>query len=95
MVAQLCGMFAAGYSAKVTEKDQQGVSFFENFTERDLFAFGGSERECGSGGVYFEFHVSVPDVPVSSIRFRKWKVASGVVSLSTFYVMFFFAHTTR
>jgi hypothetical protein len=26
--AQLCGMFAAGYSAKVTEEDQQGVSAF-------------------------------------------------------------------
>jgi hypothetical protein len=33
MVAQLCGMFAAGYSAKMTEEDQQGVSAFEDFTE--------------------------------------------------------------
>ena len=38
--AQLCGMFAAGYSAKVTEKNKQGVSAFEHFAERDLFAFG-------------------------------------------------------
>ena len=38
--AQLCGMFTAGYSAKVTEKNQQYVSVFENFAERDLFAFG-------------------------------------------------------
>ena len=40
--AQLCGMFAAGYSAKMTEKDQQGVSAFEDFAEGDLFAVGGS-----------------------------------------------------
>ena len=38
--AQLCGMFAAGYSTKVTEKNKQSVSVFENFAERDLFAFG-------------------------------------------------------
>ncbi|MCK7519028.1 MAG: hypothetical protein MZV64_15535 [Ignavibacteriales bacterium] len=40
-VAQLCDMLTAGYSAKVTEKDQQGVSVFEDFAEGDLFAFGG------------------------------------------------------
>ena len=39
--AQLCGMFAAGYSAKVTEKDQQGVSAFEDFAEGDLFTVNG------------------------------------------------------
>jgi hypothetical protein len=94
-VTQLCDMFTAGYSAKVTEKDQQGVSAFEDFAEGDLLAFDRGEGEGGGGGVYFEFHVSVSGVPVSSIRFRKWKVVSGVVSLSTFYVMFFFAHTTR
>jgi len=33
-------MFTAGYSAKVTEKNKQGVSAFENFAECDLFAFG-------------------------------------------------------
>ena len=51
--AQLCGMFAAGYSAKVTEKDQQGISAFEDFTERDLFAIGGGQGEGGGGGVWF------------------------------------------
>lgn len=52
--AQLCDMLTAGYSAKVTEKDQQGVSAFENFADRDLFAIGGGEGEGGGGGV--EFH---------------------------------------
>jgi hypothetical protein len=47
-------MLTAGYSAKVTEKDQQGVSAFENFADRDLFAIGGGEGEGGGGGV--EFH---------------------------------------
>lgn len=54
--AQLCGMFATGYSAKVTEEDQQGVSAFEDFAEGDLLAVGGGEGEGGGGGV--EFHVS-------------------------------------
>ena len=31
VVTQLCDMLSAGYSAKVTEKDQQGVSTFEDF----------------------------------------------------------------
>jgi hypothetical protein len=31
--AQLCGMFAAGYSAKVTEEDKQNISTFENFAQ--------------------------------------------------------------
>jgi hypothetical protein len=57
-VTQLCNMLAAGYSAKVTEKDKQGVSAFENFAERDLFAFSRGESEGGGGGVYFEFQVS-------------------------------------
>ena len=51
--AQLCGMFAAGYSAKMTEKDQQGVSAFEDFAEGDLLAFGGGEGEVRGGGVWF------------------------------------------
>jgi hypothetical protein len=34
-------MLAAWNSAKVTEKDQQGVSAFENLAQRNLFAFGG------------------------------------------------------
>jgi len=57
-VAQLCGMFTAGYSTQVTEKDQQGVSAFEDFAEGDLLAFGGGEGEGGGGGVEFEFQVS-------------------------------------
>ena len=47
--AQLCGMFAAGYSAKVTEEDEQGVSAFKDFAEGDLLAFGGGEGEGGGG----------------------------------------------
>lgn len=49
VVAQLRGMFAAGNSAQVTEKDQQGVSAFENFAQRDLLAIGGGEGEGGGG----------------------------------------------
>jgi len=55
--AQLCGMFAAGYSAKMTEEDQQGVSAFEDFAEADLLTFGGGQGEVGGGGDWFEFHV--------------------------------------
>jgi hypothetical protein len=47
-------MFAAGYSAKMTEKYEQGVSAFEDFAEADLFAICGEECEVGGGGV--EFH---------------------------------------
>ncbi len=43
VVTQLCDMLSAGYSAKVTEKDQQSVSTFEDFTKGDLFAFGGGQ----------------------------------------------------
>jgi len=47
-------MFAAGYSAKMPEEDQQGISAFEDFAEADLFAIGGGQGEVGGGGV--EFH---------------------------------------
>lgn len=56
MVAQLRDMLTAGYSAKVTKKDEQGVSAFEDFAEGDLFAFGGGEGK-GWGGV-IKFQVS-------------------------------------
>jgi hypothetical protein len=56
MVTQLCDMLAAGYSAKVAEEDEQGVSAIKDFAEGDLLAFGGGEGECGGGGV--EFHGS-------------------------------------
>jgi hypothetical protein len=49
-------MFTTGYSAKVTEKDEQGVSAFEDYAEGDLLAFDGGEGE-GGGGV-IQFHVS-------------------------------------
>ncbi len=51
-------MFAAGYSAKVTEKNKQGVSAFEYFTERNLFTFDGLKRKVWGEGVKFEFQVS-------------------------------------
>ncbi len=54
--AQLCGMFAAGYSAKMTEEDQQGVSAFEDFAEGDLFTVNGLKGEVGGGSVGFECH---------------------------------------
>ena len=55
--AQLCGMFTAGNSAKVTEEDEQGVSAFENFAKCDLFAVEGLQGEVGGGRVGFESHV--------------------------------------
>ena len=51
-------MFAAGYSAKMTEKNEQGVSTFEDFAEGNLFAFDGLKRKVWGGGVEFEFQVS-------------------------------------
>jgi len=51
--AQLCGMFAAGYSAKVTKEDEQGISVFEDFAECDLFTINGLQGEVGSGGEKF------------------------------------------
>lgn len=54
LFAQLCDMLTAGYSAKVTEKDQQGISAFENFAEGDLLAFGGGEGKGGGGVIKFQ-----------------------------------------
>ena len=73
--AQLCGMFAAGYSTKVTEENQQGVSVFENFAEGNLFAVSGCEGEVGGGGVGFEFHVS-------QCRVFQWLVSGFVLPRS-------------
>jgi len=55
--AQLCDMLAAWNSAKVAEKDEQGVSAFEDFAESDLFAFGRGQGEVGGGRVLFKCHV--------------------------------------
>ena len=50
--AQLCGMFAAGNSAKVTKKNEQNViAVFQNFVKCDLFTVNGREGEVGSNGV--------------------------------------------
>jgi hypothetical protein len=66
--AQLCDMLAAGYSAKMTEKDQQGViAAFENFVEADLLAGDGGQGEVGGG-----FHVEGLRLKVG-----KWQVLSG------------------
>lgn len=64
-------MLAAGYSAKVTEKDEQGVSAFEDFAKRDLLAFGGGEGEGWGGGV--EFHV----IRCQVFQCQVWKVVSS------------------
>ena len=66
--AQLCGMFAAGYSAKMTEENQQGVSAFEDFAEGDLFAINGLESVVWGEGVslkchVFQYQVSGCDLP--------------------------------
>lgn len=66
--AQLCGMFAAGYSAQVTEENEQGVSTFEDFAKGDLFTFDGLQGEVGGGGVEFEFQVSGSRCQVSGVR---------------------------
>jgi len=51
-------MFAAGYSTKMAQEDQQGIPAFEDFTEGDLFSCNSLQREVGGVGVYFEFQVS-------------------------------------
>jgi len=83
-VAQLRGMFTTGYSAKVTEEDQQGVSAFEDFAKRDLLSFGGGEGEVGGGGVEFQ---------VSGSRFQIASCTRILVYL--FIYRFLFAQTTR
>lgn len=45
VVAQLYDMLAAGYSAKMTEEDQQGISVFEHLAESNLLAAGGRKGE--------------------------------------------------
>ena len=70
--AQLCGMFAAGYSTKVTEENQQGVSVFENFAEGDLFTVSGLKGEGGGGSVEFECHMS-------QCRVFQWQVSDFVL----------------
>jgi len=51
VVAQLYDMLAAGYSAKVTEEDQQGISVFEHLVESNLLATGGRKGEVWGVGV--------------------------------------------
>jgi hypothetical protein len=51
-------MFTTGYSAKMAEEDEQGVSTFENFAERDFFPVNGLKGEVGGGGICFEFQGS-------------------------------------
>jgi len=51
-------MFAAGYSAKVTEKDQQNMlSVFQDFVQGNLLTFDGGQAEVGGGRVCFKGHV--------------------------------------
>lgn len=50
-------MFAAGYSAKMTEENKQGVSAFEDVAKRDLFTCYSLKSEVGGGGVGFEHWV--------------------------------------
>jgi hypothetical protein len=52
--AQLCDMLTAGYSAQMTQENQQGVvAVFEHFAKADLLAGGGVQGEGGGGGVGF------------------------------------------
>lgn len=55
--AQLCGMFAAGYSAKVTQENKQGVFLFENSAERNEFTFNCLKCKVRGGNVEFKCHV--------------------------------------
>jgi hypothetical protein len=60
--AQLCGMFTAGDSTQVAEKDQEDlVAVFQDLAEGDDFAFSGGEGEVGGGGVEFEGHWRLND----------------------------------
>ena len=51
VVAQLYDMLAAGYSAKVTEEDEQGISVFEHLAESNLLAAGCRKGEVWGVGV--------------------------------------------
>jgi hypothetical protein len=55
--AQLCGMFAAGYSAEMAKENEQGISAFEDFAEGNSFAIDSRQGEVRSGGVRFKCHV--------------------------------------
>ena len=50
-------MFAAGYSAKVTKENEQGVFLFENSAERNEFTFNCCKCKVGGGSVEFKYHV--------------------------------------
>jgi hypothetical protein len=63
-------MLAAGYSAKVTKKDQQGVSALENFAERDLFTINSLQSKAGCRRIFFEFQVLVPKYQIK-LRFAQ------------------------
>jgi hypothetical protein len=76
LVTQLCDMLAAGYSAKMAEKDEQDVSAFEDFAKRDLFTFSGGEGESGGRCVEFQ---------VSGSRFQVWRMKAASVSCVAFY----------
>lgn len=75
-------MFAAGYSAKMTKKDEQGVSAFEDFAEGNLLAFGGGEGEVGGGGVEFECQVSGSRFQ-AKLRFAQINLCKMVMKTST------------
>lgn len=81
-------MLAAGYSTKMTQKDQQGVFAFEDFAEGDLFSACGEEGKVGGGRI--KFHVSGSRCQVESGKQRVY-----LEPIPTRYVMFFFAHATR
>lgn len=70
--AQLCGMFAAGYSTQVTKENEQYISVFENFAEHDLFTFNGLQGEVWSRRVLFEFQVSGSNYQVK-LRFAQMR----------------------
>lgn len=52
--AQLCGMFAAGYSAKVAQENEQHmIAAFEHFIKSNLLAFNRLQAEVRCGRVWF------------------------------------------
>ena len=54
-LAQLCHVLAAGQSAQVTHKDQQGVApALNGVGQRDGLAVYGRQHKVGSGVTWFE-----------------------------------------
>ena len=68
VLAQLCHMLAAGYSAQMPQEDEQDVPvFFEQILEGNFFTFGGVKGEIRGGLVLFDVWHGNP-LPVKDVE---------------------------